>query len=152
MIVNRKAVIVSVLGASLAAGSAARAGDSNKKALNFESTRETLTGVLGAIADGNLGKASAGLGGFWGEGRLKGGIKKVNLDDKWGGPTGRPPETPGWKLQPREPQRPEPRQEPQRPEPRQEPQRQEPPQRQIPPELRLPPTVIPVTPGTIRPA
>lgn len=135
MIVNRKAVIVSALGASLAAGSA-RASDAGKTALNLESSRESLAGVLEAIADGNLGKAAAGLGGLWGEGKTEGLFKKVQQNDpSWGGATGRPPV-----IEPLRPTRPDP--------PRQEPPRQTPPA-EIP---RLPPSNINPNSGTIRPA
>lgn len=119
-------------------GVSARAADADQIALNLERGRESLSGVLEAIADGNLGKAAAGLGGLWGEVKTEGLIKKVQQNDpRWGGATGNPP--------PIEPVRPTP--------PRQEPPRQEPPRQSPPPEIpRLPPSNINPNPGTIRPA
>jgi hypothetical protein len=136
MIVDRQAVIVSVLGASLAMGSAVRAADTGKAAVDFEGARESLSSVLKDVAGGDLGKASAGLFTLWGSGDVKPRIRKVNLGGDWGGDTGKPPP-----IDPPRPPRPE-------PPPRPTPPNQDP--RPLPPPL--PPTVIPVPPGTTQPA
>lgn len=148
MIANRKAVVVSVLGAMLAAGGEAGAAEPVKER-PLEGAASRMEYVLEAMAGGDLLGGRAGLELIF-EGmaankapeRKKSGARLINMaagdkDEGW------PPKNP---FGPQKP--PDPKPQPPTP-PVKDPPRQTPPP---PPPPPLPPTIIPQRPGTIQPA
>lgn len=146
MIVNRKAVVVSVLGAMLAAGGDAGAAEPMNESHPVGSAASQMEYVLEALAGGDLLGGRAGLESIFegmtankpAEGKTSG-ARLINVaagdkDEGW------PPKNPfGPQKPPESKPQPPPQTPPQTP-PVKDPPRQTPPP---PPPPRLPPTVVP---------